>query len=38
MDFSHNGEVIVDSKGNQIGNDPHGLALTYGYADLAYNT
>lgn len=38
MDFSHNGEVTVDSKGNQIGNDPHGLALTYGYADLAYNT
>lgn len=38
MDFSHNGEVTVDNKGNQIGNDPHGLALTYGKEDLEYNT
>ena len=38
LDLSHNGQVVVDSKGNQIGNDPHGLAITYGNAELEYNT
>ena len=31
IDLSHNGETIIDSDtGNSIGNDPHGLLLTYG--------
>lgn len=37
LDFSHNGEVIIDGN-NQIGNDPHGLAITYGNANLTQDT